>query len=39
LVNKTMAEFFREPYPSRAAVGVSALPRGAAIEVECIVAL
>jgi len=39
LVNKVMAEYFREPYPARAAVGVSALPRGAQVEVECIVAL
>ncbi|MGO9514737.1 MAG: RidA family protein [Steroidobacteraceae bacterium] len=39
LVNKIMAEFFREPYPARAAVGVAALPRGAQIEAECIVAL
>jgi reactive intermediate/imine deaminase len=39
LVNRVMAEFFREPYPARAAVGVASLPRGAALEVECIVAL
>jgi reactive intermediate/imine deaminase len=39
LVNRVMAEFFHEPYPARAAVGVAALPRGAQIEVECIVAL
>jgi reactive intermediate/imine deaminase len=39
LVNKIMAEYFREPYPARAALGVAALPRGAAVEVECIVAL
>jgi enamine deaminase RidA (YjgF/YER057c/UK114 family) len=39
LVNKVMADYFREPYPARAAVGVAALPRGAQIEVECIVAL
>ena len=39
LVNKIMAEQFREPYPARAAVGVAALPRGAEVEVECIVAL
>jgi enamine deaminase RidA (YjgF/YER057c/UK114 family) len=39
LVNTIMAEYFREPYPARAAVGVSALPRGAGVEVECIVAL
>jgi reactive intermediate/imine deaminase len=39
LVNKVMAEYFREPYPARAAVGVAALPRGAQVEVECIVQL
>ena len=39
LVNQIMAEYFREPYPARAAVGVAALPRGAEVEVECIVAL
>ncbi len=39
LVNKVMADYFREPYPARAAVAVAALPRGAQIEVECIVAL
>jgi len=39
LVNKVMAEHFREPYPARAAIGVASLPRGAQIEVECIVAL
>jgi reactive intermediate/imine deaminase len=38
LVNQIMAEYFREPYPARAAVGVAALPRGAQVEVECIVA-
>ncbi len=39
LVNTIMAEHFKEPYPARAAVGVASLPRGAMIEVECIVAL
>ena len=39
LLNKVMAEYFREPFPARAAVGVAALPRGAQVEVECIVAL
>jgi reactive intermediate/imine deaminase len=38
LVNKIMSEYFREPYPARAAVGVASLPRGAQVEVECIVA-
>jgi reactive intermediate/imine deaminase len=39
VVNKIMAEYFREPYPARSTVGVVALPRGAQVEVECIVAL
>ncbi|MGD0490055.1 MAG: RidA family protein [Steroidobacteraceae bacterium] len=38
LVNKIMAEYFREPYPARASVGVASLPRGAQVEVECILA-
>jgi reactive intermediate/imine deaminase len=38
-VNKVMADYFREPYPARSTVGVAALPRGAQVEVECIVAL
>ena len=39
LLNKVMAEYFREPYPARAAVGVAALPRNAQVEVECVVSL
>ena len=39
LVNKVMAEYFREPYPARAAIGEASLPRGAQVDVECIVAL
>lgn len=39
LVNKIMAEYFHEPYPARAAVGVASLPRGAAVEADCILAL
>ena len=38
-VNQLMAELFEEPFPARAAVEVSALPRGAAIEVEAIMAI
>src|ERR1035438_5209509 len=34
LVNKVMSEYFREPYPARAAVGVAALPRGAQVRSE-----
>jgi reactive intermediate/imine deaminase len=39
LVNKVMAEYCREPYPARAAVGVASLPRGAAVEADCILEL
>jgi reactive intermediate/imine deaminase len=38
-VNQIMATYFSEPYPARAAVGVSALPRGARVEMECILSL
>lgn len=33
-VNEVMSERFTEPFPARAAIGVSALPRGARVEVE-----
>ena len=39
LVNKVMAEYFPEPFPARAAVGVASLPRGAAVEADCILVL
>jgi reactive intermediate/imine deaminase len=39
VVNKIMAEYFREPYPARSTIGVAGLPLGAQVEVECIVAL
>lgn len=38
-VNAVMAEYFCEPYPARAAIGVAELPRGAAVEVDAIMAL
>ncbi|MGA2862412.1 MAG: RidA family protein [Steroidobacteraceae bacterium] len=38
-VNEVMATYFSEPYPARAAIGVAALPRGARVEVECILSL
>ncbi len=38
-VNAVMAEYFREPYPARAAVGVAALPKGADVEAEAVLAL
>ena len=33
-VNETMAKYFSEPFPARAAVGVAALPRGALVEAD-----
>lgn len=38
-VNQIMAEYFSEPYPARAAVGVAALPRGAEIEADGVMVL
>lgn len=38
-VNEVMAEYFGEPYPARAAVGVASLPKGARVEVDAILAL
>lgn len=35
-VNAAMAQYFEQPYPARAAVGVSSLPRGALVEIEAI---
>ena len=39
LVNRVMAEYVPQPYPARAAVAVAALPRGAAVEIDCILEL
>ena len=39
LVNEIMAEYFSEPYPARAAVGVASLPKGAAVEMDAIMTL
>jgi len=36
VANRIMQEYFREPYPARVTIGAAALPRGAAIEVDCI---
>lgn len=38
LVNEVMAKYFSEPYPARAAIGVGSLPRGAAVEMDAILA-
>jgi len=38
-VNQIMAEYFSEPYPARATVGVAALPLGVEVEVEAVLGL
>ncbi len=38
-VNAVMAEYFNEPYPARAALGVKSLPKGVDVEAEAILAL
>lgn len=39
VVNEVLGEYFDEPYPARAVVGVAALPKGVPVEVDAIVAL
>ncbi|MHB8472866.1 MAG: RidA family protein [Gammaproteobacteria bacterium] len=39
LINQVMAEYFTEPYPARAAVGVAALPKGAAVEMDAVMVI
>lgn len=38
-VNEVMAEYFKQPYPARAAVGVAALPRGVGVEMDAIMVM
>jgi len=38
-VNVVMSEYFEQPYPARSTIEVSALPKGAAFEVDAIMAL
>lgn len=38
-VNEIMAQYFEQPYPARAAIGVKELPKGAQIEMDAIVTL
>ena len=35
-VNDVMKQYFAEPYPARSTIGVAALPRGAAVEIDVI---
>lgn len=39
LVNEVMARYFQQPYPARAAIGVASLPRGAQVEMDCVLEL
>lgn len=36
LVNEIMAQYFAQPYPARAAIGVASLPKGAAVEMDAV---
>ena len=38
-LNEIMGQYFSEPYPARAALGVSELPKGAAIEMDAVLVL
>jgi reactive intermediate/imine deaminase len=38
-LNKVMGDYFKEPYPARAAIQVAALPRGATVEMDCVLEL
>jgi enamine deaminase RidA (YjgF/YER057c/UK114 family) len=38
-VNEIMSEYFVQPFPARAAVGVASLPRGARVEADAILVL
>jgi len=39
ILNEVMAQYFSEPYPARAAIGVSELPKGAVVEADGIMVL
>ncbi len=39
LVNEIMAEYFCQPYPARAAVGVASLPKAVAVEMDAVMVL
>ena len=39
IVNEVMAEYFVEPYPARAAIGVASLPRDAEVEMDAVMEL
>lgn len=39
IVNEIMAEYFSQPYPARAAIGVAALPKGVGVEMDGVLVL
>ena len=39
VVNEIMATYFTEPYPARAAIGVAALPKDAAVEMDAVMVI
>jgi reactive intermediate/imine deaminase len=39
VVNEIMAEYFSQPYPARAAIGVASLPKGAAVEMDAVMVI
>ncbi|ANB01865.1 RidA family protein [Ectothiorhodospira sp. BSL-9] len=39
IVNEIMSQYFAEPYPARAAIGVASLPKGAQVEMDAIMVL
>lgn len=39
IVNEIMGEYFGQPYPARAAVGVASLPKGVAVEMDAVMVL
>ncbi|MCQ8117247.1 RidA family protein [Methylomonas rosea] len=39
VVNEIMAEYFSQPYPARAAIGVAALPKGVGVEMDGVMVL
>lgn len=39
VVNEVMANYFVQPYPARAAIGVAALPKDAAVEMDAVLVI
>ena len=39
IVNQVMADYFPQPYPARAAIGVAALPKDAGVEMDAVMQL